>query len=83
MTRGAGTPWLANARATLRTVRGEVAQDPVQFALQLSRRLPDAVTRPVAGLLTRAGALAGGAVAAVGHQVLGHEDAARHALDGA
>jgi glycosyltransferase involved in cell wall biosynthesis len=83
VTRGAGTPWLANARATLRTVRGEVAQDPVQFALQLSRRLPDAVTRPVAGLLTRAGALAGGAVAAVGHQVLGHEDAARHALDGA
>ena len=35
MTRGTGTPWLANARATLRTVRGEVAQDPVQFALQL------------------------------------------------
>lgn len=83
MTRGAGTPWLANARATLRTVRGEVVQDPVQFALQVSRRLPGAVTRPVAGLLTRTGTLAGGAVAAVGHQVLGHDDAARHALEGA
>lgn len=73
---------MANARATGRTVRGELTQDPVQFALQVSRRLPDAVTRPVAGLLTRTGGLAGGAVAAVGHQVLGHDDAARRALAG-
>lgn len=77
-----GVPWVANARTTVRTVKGELVQDPVQFALQVSRRLPATVTRPVAGLLARTGSLAGGALAAVGHQILGHDDAARGALAG-
>ncbi|HEY4614458.1 MAG TPA: hypothetical protein VIG75_03250, partial [Citricoccus sp.] len=75
-----GVPWVANARTTVRTVQSELVQDPVQFALQASRRLPATVTRPVAGLLARTGSLAGGALAAVGHQILGHDDAARGAL---
>lgn len=74
---GRGTPWLTNALLTLQTVRDEVVQDPVRFALQVSRRLPDVVSVPAARLLTRTGGLAHGVPAAVGHQILGDDDAAR------
>jgi glycosyltransferase involved in cell wall biosynthesis len=74
---GRGRPWLTNSLLTLQTVRDELVQDPVQFALQVSRRLPDAISVPAARLLRRAGTLANGVPAAVGHQVLGDDDAAR------
>ncbi|WP_236557811.1 glycosyltransferase family 4 protein [Citricoccus sp. K5] len=51
----------------------------MQFALQLSRRLPNAVSTPLARLLTRAGGLGHGVPAAVGHQILGDDAAARRA----
>ncbi|MFC7402663.1 glycosyltransferase family 4 protein [Citricoccus sp. GCM10030269] len=77
-----GVPWLANALVTAQTVRAELAHDPVQFALQVSRRLPHAVSTPAARLLTTTGRLADGALAAVGHQILGDDEAARHSLGG-
>lgn len=81
MTRNAPrrTPWLTNSLLTLQTARDELVQDPVQFALQVSRRLPDALSVPAARLLTRTGTLANGVPAAVGHQILGDDDAARQA----
>lgn len=72
-----GIPWLTNSLLTLQTVRDELVQDPVQFALQVSRRLPQVVSVPAARLLTRTGGLANGVPAAVGHQILGEDDAAR------
>ncbi|MGO1884276.1 MAG: glycosyltransferase family 4 protein [Citricoccus sp.] len=77
-----GTPWARNALLTLQTVRDEVVQDPVQFALQVSRRLPNSLSGPAARLLTRTGGFAGGVPAAVGHQILGDDDAARRSGPG-
>ncbi|NUL48784.1 glycosyltransferase [Cellulosimicrobium funkei] len=71
------TLWFTNSRLTLQTVRGELVQDPVQFALQVSRRLPNAVSTRLGRMLTRAGGLCHGVPAAVGHQILGDDEAAR------
>lgn len=72
-------PLLRNLALTAQTVGEHVTDDPVLLALQVSRRLPRAVSERAAGLLTRA--RGAGVVRALGHEMRGDREAALAALE--
>lgn len=74
------TSWARNLTLTAQTVREHVVDDPVQLVLQISRRFPDALSRPLAAALVRCGVRAGGVPAAIGHEMRGERAAALEAL---
>ncbi|MCK6094371.1 glycosyltransferase [Micrococcus sp. EYE_162] len=71
-------PLLRSLALTAQTVREHLADDPVLLALQISRRLPRAVTERAAAVLTRA---PGGVAAAVGHEMRGEREAGLASLE--
>lgn len=74
-------PLLRSLALTAQTVREHAVDDPVLLALQVSRRLPRAVSDRAAGVLTRLGRA--GVPKAVGHELRGERDAALAALGAA
>ncbi|QCU78353.1 glycosyltransferase [Citricoccus sp. SGAir0253] len=75
-----GVPWARNASLTAQTVAEHVVDDPVQLLLQVSRRVPDAVSRPLGAALGVAGRPGNGVLAAVGHEMRGERERAERAL---
>ena len=72
-------PLARSLALTAQTVREHLADDPVLLAMQVSRRLPRAVSERAAAVLTRAAG--GGVVRALGHEMRGEHEAALAALD--
>ena len=72
-------PLARSLALTAQTVREHLADDPVLLALQVSRRLPRAVSERAADVLTRA--RGAGVVRAIGHEMRGEREAALEALD--
>ena len=72
-------PLARSLALTAQTVREHLADDPVLLAMQVSRRLPRAVSERAAAVLTRAAG--GGVVRALGHEMCGEHEAALAALD--
>lgn len=77
--RRARRPLARSLALTAQTVREHLADDPVLLALQVSRRLPRAVSERSAGVLIRA--RVAGVLRAVGHEMRGEREAALAALD--
>lgn len=75
------TPWTRTLSLAAQTVQEHVVDDPVQLMLQASRRLPDAVSRPVGTALTVIGRRGNGVLDAIGHEMRGEREAAEGALD--
>ena len=71
-------PLVRNLALTAQTVREHVADDPVLLALQVSRRLPRALSSKAAAVLVRTGR--SGVAPAVGHEMRGDREAALAAL---
>lgn len=69
-----------NAWITVSTVAHHVTDDPVVFCLQVSRRLPSRVVRPVASGLSRLPAARFPAALGTGLHILGNDDAAAATL---
>lgn len=75
-----GVQLATNAWITLSTVAHHVTDDPVVFCLQVSRRLPSRVVRPVAVGLTRLPGTGFPAARGTGLHILGNDDAAAATL---
>ncbi|MCR8676264.1 glycosyltransferase WbuB, partial [Micrococcus sp. HG099] len=71
-------PLVRNLALTAQTVREHVADDSVLLALQVSRRLPRALSSKAAAVLVRIGR--SGVAPAVGHEMRGDREAALAAL---
>ena len=69
-----------NAWITASTVAHHVTDDPVVFCLQVSRRLPSRVVRPVASALSRLPGARFPAARGTGLHILGNDDAAAATL---
>ncbi|WP_313816498.1 glycosyltransferase family 4 protein [Citricoccus sp.] len=79
--RAGTTPWLRNLALTAQTVREHIVDDPVLLALQVSRRLPAAVSRPLASGFIASGRLGADVLEAIGHEMRGDRSAAWRALE--
>ena len=69
-----------NAWVTASTVAHHVSDDPIVFCLQVSRRLPSRVVRPVAAGLSRLPAATFPAARGTGLHIVGNDDAAAATL---
>lgn len=74
-------PWLRNLALTAQTVREHIVDDPVLLALQVSRRLPAAVTRPLSAALIASGRCGAEVLEAIGQEIRGDRAAAWRALE--
>ena len=79
-TPGRARELLRNGRVAATTVAQHITDDPVVFSLQLSRRLPDRLVRPMARALARLPGRAFPAARATGLHILGEDAAARRVL---
>ncbi|MGO1544822.1 MAG: glycosyltransferase family 4 protein [Gulosibacter sp.] len=76
-------PWAQNAALTAQTVREHIVDDPVQLALQISRRLPVQARSALGNGLAKITNRGGGVLETIGHAIAGDRERANQTLDDA
>ncbi|SJM59776.1 glycosyltransferase family 4 protein [Gulosibacter sp. 10] len=74
-------PWLQRLWLTGQSVAEYTVDDPVQLALQVSRRMPPALRSAAGNSLARLGSAARGPVEAIGREMAGDREAAELSLE--